>query len=186
MDPQPKLLDHPFYQAWTRGEVTPQTLGMYHRSYGEFIRAMPTLWKRVVDALQPGSALGATVVQDEVRHTALWETWGSHVPTPGSAQSMLETLCVLEDMTPSALLGALQAFELQQPEVARVKKEGLVNHYGIPESDLAYFHEHEDEAKHIAFGQRLANDYAVPEEYAEGFRRGAELVYHSLDGFATS
>jgi pyrroloquinoline-quinone synthase len=186
MELHPKLLDHPFYQAWTRGEVPRRTLKMYHHSYGEFIRAVPSLWKRVVDSLRPNSLLGAIVIQEEAHHALLWNTWGDHLQPDDCPPHLQNLTDAFRQMSPSHLLGALHAFEVQQPEVARVKKEGLVRHYGIPESALEYFDEHQDEARHIAFGRWLARHFARPEEFAEGFRRGAELVYHSLDVYAPS
>lgn len=183
MDVQPRLLDHVFYKAWMAGEVSLPSLAAYHKSYGEFISRIPGYWQRVVEAFQPEFPGEHPVVQDERRHILLWEQWGRRL-TPASEFPLLEPLTrELDAMTPSRLLGALQAFEVQQPEVARTKKDGLKRHYGFKDEDLAYFDEHEKEEAHIAFGQHLAQRYADPKEYEGGFARGAALVYSSLDNF---
>jgi pyrroloquinoline-quinone synthase len=183
MSIQPRLLNHPFYQAWTKGEVSRETLAVYHRSYADFIQQIPSYWQTVVNAFQPDSTLGTTVVQEERDHIILWESWGRSLPTPDEFPSLQEILHAFDDMTPSQLLGAIQAFEIQQPEVAMTKKEGLMRHYKFPQEELGYFDAHQYEEKHIEYGSWLAERYAVKEEYDEGFARGAELAYRSLDRF---
>jgi pyrroloquinoline-quinone synthase len=183
MNIQPRLLDHPFYQAWTEGKVTREQLAIYHKSYAEFIRRIPDYWQKVVDAFGQDTPLGHDVVRDEREHITLWERWGKDLTPPGAHPDMQETLDAFEEMTPSQLLGALQAFEMQQPEVARTKKEGLIQFYGYREKDLIYFDEHQMEEGHIAYGKWLAESFADQAEYRDGFTRGAELVYHSLDNF---
>lgn len=91
----------------------------------------------------------------------------------------------LDRMTPSELLGALQSFEMQQPEVAATKKEGLLRHYGFLTDDLRYFDEHQREELHIAYGRSLADRFADPAEFDSGFASGSELIYHSLDEFTS-
>lgn len=36
-----KLLEHPFYQTWEKGEITKQQLSAYAKSYNEFITNIP-------------------------------------------------------------------------------------------------------------------------------------------------
>ena len=165
------------------GEIPESSLAAYHRSYGEFIRKVPGYWERIVEAFQPGLAHGSPVVREEEYHARLWDAWGSRLPSPESFPRLNALTDAMDTMTPSSLLGALQAFEIQQPEVARTKKQGLISHYGVPEDELTYFDEHQKEEGHIAYGRSLAERYACKEEYERGFREGAELVYRSLDLF---
>jgi len=76
MSAHPRLLDHPFYQAWNRGELSTETLSAYHRSYGEFIKRFPSYWQRVVDTFQQDLPRGASIVNEESEHIHLWELWG--------------------------------------------------------------------------------------------------------------
>jgi pyrroloquinoline quinone (PQQ) biosynthesis protein C len=96
---------------------------------------------------------------------------------------MEKTIAAFDAMPASRLLGAIHAFELQQPEVAATKKEGLLRHYGFRPDRLTYFDEHLNEEKHIAYGLGLAERYVDPAEFSEGVRSGAALVYDSLDEF---
>lgn len=185
MSIQPRLLDHPFYKAWTRGEVPREMLAAYHRSYADFIQRIPSYWQTVVNAFQPDLPLGMTVVQEERDHIILWELWGRNLAYPDQFPSLQNVILTLDGLSPSQLLGTLQAFETQQPEVTRAKKEGLMHHYGFRQEDLTYFDAHQLEEKHIEFGRWLAAGYADPKEYDEGLTRGAALLYRTLDSFIT-
>lgn len=178
-----RLLDHPFYQAWTKGEITKEQLSKYHKSYSEFIELMPKYWEKINKSFGITSTEGAQVVADEQNHIALWEKWSSKLPETNEFPRMEEVINSMETMTPSELLGAIQAFETQQPEVAETKKEGLLCHYGYDESETTYFDDHMEEEEHIQFGNSIKEKYANKEEYERGFNRGAELFYKGLDLF---
>ncbi len=182
MPVQPRLLDHPFYQAWTRGEVSASTLASYHRAYDAFIQRIPSWWQAALDGAGDASLQGRTIVREEESHIPLWEHWGQTLPAAQGTASLQPVIDAFDALSPAALLGALQSFEIQQPEVARTKRDGLLQHYGVTADLLRYFDEHEKEEKHIRFGTRLAQR-VDEEEFAKGFTLGAELVYHSLDQF---
>jgi pyrroloquinoline-quinone synthase len=186
MDIQRRMIWHPFYQAWSRGEVTRAGLGTYHRSYGELVRRVPSAWINVVNAFQPDLAAPPAVIQEERDHILLWELWGRAFPSPEEFPSLYYLIDELEQMDPSVLLGALQSYEMQQPEVSRAKSEGLKRYYGSRDEELRYFAVHEQEEPHIAYGQWLAENFAEKKKFDEGFHRGAELVYHALDHFVGS
>jgi pyrroloquinoline quinone (PQQ) biosynthesis protein C len=186
VDVQPRLLDHPFYKAWMAGEVSPAALSSYHSSYHEFISRVPGYWQRVIEAFQGDFQGTHPIVEEERRHILLWEQWGSRLAPPREFPRLTTLLGSLDTMNPSRLLGALQAYEVQQPEVAATKKEGLIRHYGFSASDLTYFDEHQKEEAHIAYGRRLAERFADTREVDEGFAEGAELVYRSLDCFTSN
>jgi pyrroloquinoline-quinone synthase len=179
---QPRLLDHPFYQAWTRGEISPETLAAYHKAYTAFIKRIPFWWSTAAAGAGDSSPLARTIIREEESHIPLWESWGKDLPPSASVTNLQSTIDAFDALSPAALLGALQAFEIQQPDVARTKKEGLLQHYGFSPDVLTYFDEHQKEEKHIRFGARLAMR-VNEKEYKEGFARGAELIYKSLDSF---
>lgn len=181
---RPRLLDHPFYRAWSAGEISTDTLGAYHRSYADLVQRIPTYWKKVLNAFHPEDPLGLTIVEEERQHILLWESWGRSLPHPEEYPSLQSMIDSCDRLTPTRLLGMLQAFEMQQPEVSATKKEGLLRFYGFLPEDLRYFDEHQREEVHIAYGRSLAERCAEKAEYEEGFEAGADLVYHSLDGFA--
>jgi len=181
-----RLLDHPFYQAWREGMVAPQRLADYHDSYAELIGEIPRYWQRVVDALDPRGDAGRDVVAEEHGHVELWSRWRHRLPAGVPSQGLRDVCAELDRLTPSELLGALHAFEIQQPEVAVTKREGLLRWYGCDAADVVYFDEHADEQAHIDYGARLASTTAVRDEFEAGFARGARLFYDGLDRFVAA
>jgi pyrroloquinoline-quinone synthase len=177
---QHSLLNHPFYQAWSHGTVTRGQLARYARSYAEFIAAMPAYWTRIGQEFAVDTS---AIVAEETQHVALWERWSAQLPQPADFPRMTEVLETFAACNASELLGAVHAFEIQQPGVARTKKDGLLAHYGFAEADTVYFDEHLNEQAHIDFGANLATTKADPVALQNGFNRGAKVVYHSLDLF---
>jgi len=178
-----RLLDHPFYQAWTAGEVTKDQLSKYHKSYAEFIELMPQYWDKINKAFNQDTDLAKEVVADEKSHIPLWANWSNKLPATEGHPRMTEVIEGMNNMTPSELLGAVQAFETQQPEVAETKKAGLLEFYGFDEGDTKYFDEHMEEEEHINYGTMLKEKYANQEEYKAGFDKGSELFYNGLNLF---
>ncbi len=179
----PRLLDHPFYRAWIDGTVTPAQLADYHASYAQFIDAIPRYWQRVVDALDRDSPVGAAIVDEERQHIALWERWRTGLPETSRPHGMDDICEHFDALPPAALLGALHAFEVQQPEVALTKREGLIRWYGCAEADVTYFDAHLAEEPHLEYGRDLAARLVSHEEFEAGFARSAEVLFTSLDRF---
>jgi pyrroloquinoline quinone (PQQ) biosynthesis protein C len=123
------------------------------------------------------------VIVDEHSHIGLWEEFESKLPHTFNYPVMNDVLDAFASMSPSELLGAIHAFEIQQPEVAKTKRAGLLEHYGFNSEEVKYFDEHLLEEEHIKFGSYLKNNAANIEEFNSGFDKGAELIYHSLDLF---
>ena len=132
------LLKHPFYQAWEAGELPLEALQAYAREYGAFIRLMPVGWKTLGDA---------ETEQEEIEHIELWQDFASGLGTQ-IADAELPAVKDLVASTEEAFaakasaLGALYAFEAQQPETAKSKLEGLKAHYDLPQKVEPYFEEH--------------------------------------------
>lgn len=178
-----RLLNHPFYKDWTKGEVSLPQLANYHKSYSEFIELMPLYWQKINDGFQLNSPEAKEIVEDEQSHIDHWAKWAHRLPQIDSHNRMSELIDTLNEMTPSELLGAIQAFETQQPEVAETKKAGLLEHYGYKETDTTYFDEHMEEEEHIAYGNKIKEEHADAEEYEYGYNTGAKLFYDALDLF---
>jgi len=179
-----QLLEHPFYQAWNDGDVTEAQLASYAAAYQTFMDRVPTYWKRVIEGLEVNEATAEEVVTEESSHAELWSEWRAELPEAAEVPAMNELFDGLDGMSPSALAGALHAYELQQPEVAETKRKGLVDHFGFSGDSLDFFDEHaEHEDDHIAFGKVIRDKYADTEAFDRGFRKGSTLVYNSLDAF---
>lgn len=178
-----RLLDHPFYQDWSCGKVTTEQLSKYAVSYLDFIKEIPVYWQRIVLGLNAMNDEAFEVIVDEHSHISLWEEFASKLPPASAYPVMTDVLYAFASMSPSELLGAIHAFEIQQPEVANTKRAGLLEHYGFNSEEVKYFDEHLLEEEHIKFGSDLKNNSANSDEFNSGFEKGAELIYHSLDLF---
>ncbi len=178
-----RLLDHPFYQSWNEGKVSMEQLSKYAASYAEFIGRMPVYWKRISEAFDVENPDLLRIADEELEHIELWESWTSKIDMASEYPRMNQIFEAFDSMSPSELLGAVHAFEIQQPEVAETKKKGLIEHYGFSAPDLSYFDEHMHEEEHIKVGKACAEKHADPEQFKAGFASGSRMIYEGLDLF---
>lgn len=183
MDLKYKMLDHPFYQAWLDGKVKVETLAKYGKSYTDLIRLIPIYWQKVIDHFNAKEKTYEKIVEEEYWHITLWQKWTKKLPEVNEYPKLNKLIEQLNNLNPSELLGAIFAFETQQPQIAKVKKECLIKYYGFDEKDLQYFDEHMQEDEHIAFGKALSLVYAHQEEFKSGIEKGSKALYESLDIF---
>lgn len=132
------LLKHPFYQSWEAGELPKAALQAYAREYGAFIALMPQGWETLNDS---------ATAQEEREHIALWQDFAAGLDTEIADAELPAIMDLVKNADrqfakPVTALGALYAFEVQQPETAKSKLEGLQTHYNLPESVEPYFVEH--------------------------------------------
>ena len=186
MNLQYKLLEHPFYKDWECGKITTEQLSAYSKSYREFIELMPVFWQKISDALPMDNDIASTIISEENQHIAFWDLWTTKFQEVTNFPHLNELIGYYNDLSPQALLGAVLAFEVQQPEVAKTKKAGLLNHYNFKIEDLIYFDEHELEDKHVNYGLSLFENLSDKSEFENGFNRASELLYHGLDKFMIS
>jgi pyrroloquinoline-quinone synthase len=196
-----RLLDHPFYAAWSRGELTRDVLRKYAEQYYHWVQAFPTwlsathanatdlamrqeilvnlndeelgpdnhpeLWLRFCDALG--------LDRDAVRHAGL-------LPETREALAAMRRVC--RDEPAAAGLTALYAYESQQPEVMKTKREGLRDLYGVT-SGHDYFEVHETMDVAHSAGERALIDAHVNGHEAAALAAAAtslEATYTLLDG----
>ncbi|MGH8103646.1 MAG: TenA family transcriptional regulator [bacterium] len=132
------LLNHPFYKLWTEGKISRETLGVYAREYRAFISALPDGW---LPLNEPGK------VHEEKEHIKLWNDFAkafgagdraAAFPETRALTAVFQALCE----SPESAIGALYAFEVQQPAVAQSKADGLRKHYDVSGRALKYFDTH--------------------------------------------
>jgi len=150
------VLEHPFYQRWSAGELSAPELGRYAGEYRHAVLALSRASSLAAAKAGPGHAtVLAAHAEEEAAHVALWEQFsraaaaaGAAAAEEGRGQPLAETeSCVRTWIAGQELvehLGVLYAIEASQPEVAEVKLEGLVRHYGYSEEGPAveYFTVH--------------------------------------------
>lgn len=171
------LLKHPFYQAWTHGTLSKESLGLYAEQYYQHVRAFPENLRQLA-----GRTSGPlkVVVNDNLAeeldpvapHPMLWRQFAESLgvsgaaldatrPLPGIA-ALLDTYDEVSAQGSIAqAIAAFYAYEAQVPEIATQKISGLRRFYGITETRaLAYFavHEEADVRHRAAWREWLAKD----------------------------
>jgi pyrroloquinoline-quinone synthase len=129
---------HPFYQAWRAGKITTNQLSCYASEFEGLVAWVAEAWDR----------LGETVYAAEERdHHRMWGDFkialgATHSESLLSETRTLNHLCERSLDHPAETLGALYAFEAQQPATSESKLQGLREHYSLPPSAETYFAEH--------------------------------------------
>ena len=132
------LLNHPFYQAWSAGELPVDALRVYAREYGAFISTVPKGWETLEDA---------ETAKEETEHIDMWADFADGLHTTVSEAEIPQVQALLDTADelfsePATALGALYAFEAQQPATAQSKLAGLKAFYQLPETVEPYFETH--------------------------------------------
>ncbi len=134
------VLGHPFYERWSRGELTRAELAFYAGQYRHAVVALADA------AAHAGDERHA---EAERSHVELWDGFlrsvGGDVGAAPSAETA-ECVAAWADTgrDRAATLAALYAIESAQPAISETKRAGLVDCYGAaPASDATrYFDIH--------------------------------------------
>lgn len=160
------VLDHPFYERWTRGELTRDDLALYAGQYRHAVVALAEAAEGAAHAATPEvRAELAAHAGEEAAHIALWDdfavavgTAGEQPPTPETADCARAWAGADRDFL--GHLTALYAIESAQPAISRVKADGLREHYSFDTGPAtAYFDLHaERDHEHAAEGRALLSE----------------------------
>ncbi len=146
------LLQHNFYQRWTRGELTHDELRDYVRQYAHVVRAVPVWLEQVRGG---DTAEVARHAAEEQSHIALWNKFGEALGlstdairfAPANAATAKLVRRGDELTAKGEAAAVVWALEAQTPAVAGAKLDGLAVFYGIgPNTGGEYFavHQHLD------------------------------------------
>jgi pyrroloquinoline-quinone synthase len=155
------VLEHPFYERWSRGELSRADLALYAGQYRHAVVALADAAGHAARAASAPTELAAHA-GEEAAHVALWDAFAGAAGTEGPQPAELETAACAESWAGDGrdLLGhlvALYAIESAQPAIARVKADGLREHYGFAAGPAtAYFDLHaERDREHAEDGRAL-------------------------------
>jgi pyrroloquinoline-quinone synthase len=163
------VLDHPFYRRWSAGELTPRELARYSAQYRHAVVALADQSAAAAaEADGPAREELAEHAVEEAQHVALWDQFADATGAGRSGAVLPESAeCAAAWRGGSDLLDrlvTLYAVEKAQPEISRVKLEGLVEHYGFEEGPATeYFRLHsERDVEHAAHARELLERLAKP------------------------
>ncbi len=174
------LLKHPFYQAWSAGTLPVEALKVYASEYGAFISMLAEGWTTLEDA---------ETAHEEEEHAELWEQFANALETNVSKPEIAQTkelVKVSQNLfaSPATTLGAMYAFEAQQPATAKSKLEGLKSHYSLPAEVEPYFEVHSanwhELEKILASVEKLSSEEQAQVEQA--CEKMAEALWNTLTG----
>src|SRR5581483_4896787 len=134
------LLCHPYYKAWTAGELTREDLRAYASDYYHHVAAFPAYLSALHSRLQDGElrrAVLRNLCGEEIEGRAHSELWLDFAEGMGADRGQVPTrrpLAEIEDLiaefrrvsregTTAEALAAFYAYESQVPRVAREKAD---------------------------------------------------------------
>jgi len=202
------LLCHPFYQAWSQGQLTGEDLRAYAAEYFHHVAAFPEYLREFHARLQPGALAEAVLEnqQDEEgaasadgrSHAELWMDFaegmgGSRNPSGAPLSEVRELVQEFHEMaregSAAEALAAFYAYESQVPRVAREKARGLREMYGADARTCGYFTLHMTADVHHAgvWREQLEKHFQVTsfefrDKALNAAENSARALWRALDG----
>jgi len=172
------LLKHPFYLAWTRGELSKEALTDYARQYYHHVAAFPTYLSAVhancEDQATRKQLLNNLIDEEDgsPNHLELWKKFADGLGVEDAelartekqpeTKKLIDTFrSVCGQGSTAEGLGALYAYESQIPSICESKIDGLKKHYGFAKAEhYEYFTVHiEADREHSAAERDLLSRY---------------------------
>ena len=156
------LLKHPFYQMWSDGKLTKESLAGYSKEYFQLVKVVPGFMAPIIEKA-PDAVVGELVEnqQEESDHIKPWIAFAgelgisedelvsySGTTKTQKAVSDLNELMVTFDGGASAMY----AFEKEIPKISQTKLDGMAEFYGMTNDEATeYFKLHtEADIRHAA------------------------------------
>jgi pyrroloquinoline-quinone synthase len=198
------LLKHPFYLAWTRGELSKEALADYARQYYHHVAAFPTYLSAVhakCDDQSIRKQLLANLIDEEAgspNHPELWlkfteglgvsEVDARKTEKQPETRNLIETFrSVCRDGSSAEGLAGLYAYESQIPAICESKIDGLKKHYGFGDPEhYRYFTVHiEADREHSAAEREMLSACIDDRNFASvktAARRVLDALWEVLSG----
>lgn len=192
------LLTHPFYLAWTRGELSKEALRDYAGQYYQHVAAFPTYLSAVHARCEDQPTrrqILVNLIDEEAgtpNHPELWlqfaETLGASPAEVRNTEKQPETAALIETFRSvcgngetAEGLAALYAYESQIPSVSESKIDGLQKHYGMTDSKgYEYFSVHVEADREHAAAEREMLEQHVNDENAGSVQASVDRVLTAL------
>ena len=200
-----RLLDHPFYQRWTAGELTMGELRDYARNYFHYAMAFPTFISAMhahTDDIAIRQMLLENLIEEErgiENHPELWlrfcEAIGlsrEEVLTGRANEATRSLIGCLRSLARDGELheglAGLYAYESQIPEVAKAKIAGLAQWYGVSDPrEVSFFSVHETaDVVHSEVSRSLLSSLCDSEQKCEAAVGAVSRVTNALYSFLDS
>jgi pyrroloquinoline-quinone synthase len=205
------LLGHPFYKAWSAGQLTRDDLREYAQDYYHHVEAFPSYLAALGMRLEEGELRRAVLGnmcdekgvdgrpgRDAVPHSELWldfaEGVGSsrnlewHSPAPEIRQLIRHFHQVASEGSCEEALAAFYTYESQVPRIAKEKERGLREMYGADDKTCGYFtlhataDVHHSNVWHKQLEKRIAAHPESTDAALDAAENAAHVLWKALDG----
>jgi pyrroloquinoline-quinone synthase len=205
------LLSHPFYKAWSEGELTRDDLREYAEGYYPHVEAFPGYLAQFGIRLEEGELRRAVLAnmtdekggedsfgEPERSHSELWLDFvegvgGRRVPKRRPTGEVRKLIAwfhrIASEGTPEEALAAFYAYESQVPRLSEEKNRVLRELYGADEKTRGYFTLHALADMHHAnmwrnqLEKRLQANPEMAEKALTAAENAAKALWRVLDGF---
>ena len=192
------LLKHPFYLAWTRGELSKEALTDYAKQYYHHVAAFPTYLSAVhakCDDQPTRKQILSNLIDEEAglpNHPELWKQFAKGLGVgdvdlaktnkqPETTNLIGTFRSVCGEQSTAEGLAALYAYESQIPAICESKIDGLKKHYGFTDpKHYEYFSVHiEADRKHSADEREMLGS-CVDDRNIDNVRTSVRRVLDAL------
>ncbi len=156
------LLKHPFYQMWSDGKLTQESLAGYSKEYFQLVKEVPSFMTPIIEKA-PDSVVSELIAnqQEESDHVKPWINFAGElgvsedelIPYTGLTKT-LKAVSDLNELMNTYEGGAcaMYAFEKEIPKISQTKLDGLAEFYGMTSDEATeYFKLHtEADIRHAA------------------------------------
>ncbi|MEX0656605.1 MAG: iron-containing redox enzyme family protein [Nitrosopumilaceae archaeon] len=164
---QHSLLKHQFYQMWSDGKLSQESLSGYSKEYFQLVKHVPSFVANVAKHAPQSNIDELRANQkEESEHILHWTRFAKAL---GVSENELEKYEGLEKTKKaiseiSSLMGSLEggaaamyALEKEIPKISQTKLEGLYKFYGITDYDATQYFELHKEAdiRHAQTWQKI-------------------------------
>ena len=192
------LLKHPFYLAWTRGELTRAALADYATQYYHHVAAFPTYLSAVhskCDDQPMRKRILSNLIEEEAgspNHPELWIQFagglGLSEVDVRTTEKQAETSNLIDTFRSACSAGstaeglaALYAYESQIPSICESKIDGLKKHYGFRDpKDYEYFSVHIEADREHSAAEREMLSSGINGQNFGAVRASANRVLEAL------
>ena len=167
------LLKHPFYQMWSDGKLTQESLAGYSKEYFQLVKAVPSFMTPIIE--KSSDTVVSELVenqQEESDHIKPWITFAGElgisedelISYSGTAKTRKAVSDLNELMdTFNGGACAMYAFEKEIPKISQTKLDGLAEFYGMTSNEATeYFKLHtEADIRHAASWRNILEKSSV-------------------------
>ncbi len=164
------LLKHPFYEMWSAGDLTLDSLTGYSKEYFQLVKAVPGFMEPIIR--QAPESIVSELIDNQAEEDSHILPWKGFAESLGISVSELDGYGGLEKTnhaidslnrlmtTYEGGACAMYAFEKEIPKISQIKLEGLAEFYGlVSEQATEYFKLHaEADIRHAASWRNILED----------------------------